>query len=319
MKTNNPIVKKILKFYNQVSFCLKRTIWGCKHEGWNILQAGAYIIRGIFKRKWSERLYIRVAVYFFVKKFFVKNTVSYFNFAGAKLPDVRKDKEKLKLLLGIFRDVYIIPCMFNDNYEKAIAEYVDLYTPEGPYGYVDGDFDVRVKKGEVVIDAGAWIGDFSAYAASKGATAYAFEPCMEVFKWLKDTAKLNDDLIIPVPLGLGDTNCRMGISVDENNSGSNTLVSEYMEGNESVNVVTLDSFVKEYQLTYVDFIKSDIEGFERNLLMGARDTLRKFAPKLAICTYHLPDDPIVLAQIIKDANPNYKIVQLRHKLFAAVV
>ena len=318
-KTKNPIVKKILKFYNQVSFCLKRTIWGCKHEGWNILQAGAYIIRGIFKRKWSERLYIRVSVYFFVKKFFVKNTISYFNFAGAKLPDVRKDRDKLEFLWAIFKDTFLIPCMFHDNYEKRIAEEVDSNTPEGSYGYVDGDFDVRVKEGDVVIDAGAWIGDFSAYAASKGATVYAFEPCDETYEWLQQTSKLNGNLIVPVRLGLGDKNCRMGVSISEVQSLSNSLVADDTETGESVNVVTLDSFVEEHQLEHVDFIKSDIEGFERNLLMGARETLRKFAPKLAICTYHLPDDPIVLAQIIKDANPDYKIVQLQHKLFAAVV
>jgi hypothetical protein len=69
-------------------------------------------------------------------------------------------------------------------------------------------------------------------------------------------------------------------------------------------------------LSQVDFIKSDIEGYERNLLLGAKNTLKKFAPKLAICTYHLPDDPQVLESIIKDANPDYKVVHLRHKLFA---
>jgi carbamoylphosphate synthase large subunit len=47
--------------------------------------------------------------------------------------------------------------------------------------------------------------------------------------------------------------------------------------------------------------------------------LKTFAPKLAICTYHFPDDPEVLEKIIKDANPDYTVVHLRHKLVAAVV
>jgi hypothetical protein len=52
-------------------------------------------------------------------------------------------------------------------------------------------------------------------------------------------------------------------------------------------------------------------------LLGAKEILKKFAPKLAICTYHLPDAPQVLESIIKEANPDYKVVHLRHKLFAS--
>jgi hypothetical protein len=43
------------------------------------------------------------------------------------------------------------------------------------------------------------------------------------------------------------------------------------------------------------------------MLKGAANTLKKFAPKLAICTYHLPDDPQVLESIIKEVNPDYKV------------
>ena len=87
---------------------------------------------------------------------------------------------------------------------------------------------------------------------------------------------------------------------------------------ETVETISIDDFVRENNLPHVDFIKSDIEGFERNLLKGAQETLKNFAPKLALCTYHLPDDPEIMAGLIKKANPKYNIVQKRMKLFASV-
>lgn len=88
---------------------------------------------------------------------------------------------------------------------------------------------------------------------------------------------------------------------------------------EKISVTTIDKFVEENKLERVDFIKADIEGSERDMLRGATSVLKTFAPKLAICTYHLPDDPEVLEKIIREANPAYTVVQMRHRLFAAVI
>jgi len=52
------------------------------------------------------------------------------------------------------------------------------------------------------------------------------------------------------------------------------------------------------------------------MLTGAKETMARFKPRLAICSYHLPDDPQILATIIKEANPAYQIDQRKFKLFA---
>ena len=83
-----------------------------------------------------------------------------------------------------------------------------------------------------------------------------------------------------------------------------------------VDVTTIDRFISEKGIERVDFIKADIEGAERLMLAGAKETLRRFAPNLAVCTYHFDDDPQVLEALIKDANPNYRVVHKWKKLFA---
>ena len=103
-------------------------------------------------------------------------------------------------------------------------------------------------------------------------------------------------------------------------NGSSTLIHERVNELDQTTVptITLDQFVHERNLARVDFIKADIEGAERLMLAGAQETLRRFAPKLAICTYHLPDDKEVLETLIKQANPDYIITHRWKKLYAYV-
>jgi FkbM family methyltransferase len=244
---------------------------------------------------------------------------TWFDFNGAKLPDVSNDYSIAKLLSIIFEDTFLISCYYNDSYNRSIVEKLDKDMMEGPYGYTDGAFDVTVKKGDIVIDAGAWIGDFSAYAASKGAITYAFEPVRDTFQVLLKTVELNDNKIYPIQKGLSNEECELLIYKDSGNSGASTIIPKENRIMETIAITALDKFVKENNIKHIDFIKADIEGAERDMLKGAAWVLKNFAPKLAICTYHLPDDPQVLENLILEANPSYTVKHLRHKLFAMVV
>jgi FkbM family methyltransferase len=251
-----------------------------------------------------------------LKMFLVEqNDDKYIDILGAKLPDITNDAKLMKSLMLIFIDTFLIRCFFNDNYNKETVEILDKHMCDGPYGYNDGSFDVTVKTGDVVIDAGAWIGDFSAYAASKGAFVYSFEPSGTNFRYLTRTAELNKG-IIPINKGLGNS-CEE-IFIEDNSTVTSTIIRDSGGEGDRVNLTTIDKFVEEKNIKSLDFIKADIEGAEREMLKGAKNTLRKFSPKIAICTYHLHDDPFVLEKLIIDANPGYKVAHLRGKLFAAV-
>ena len=237
-----------------------------------------------------------------------------------KLPVLDKADADL-FFASIYEDTFTSYVHFGDKYSEDIVDICDAILGEGLYGLVNDKVNVTVEPNDIVIDAGSWVGDFAAYASVKGGQVYAFEPTARTFELLKKTAELNGN-IVPVQKGLSDQNTRMTLFENsDGNSGGNALcdkTTEHMTPSEAVQTVTLDDFVRENHLPRVDFIKSDIEGLERRMLAGAQETLARFAPKLALCTYHLPDDPQVMAELILKANPKYNIVQKRKKLFASV-
>lgn len=59
------------------------------------------------------------------------------------------------------------------------------------------------------------------------------------------------------------------------------------------------------------FIKIDVEGEEKNALLGAENVLKTKKPKLKVAAYHKNEDIFSLPLLIKKLNPEYKIY-LRH-------
>lgn len=197
--------------------------------------------------------------------------------------------------------------------EMERIEYI-----EGPYSFGG----VTVEENDIVFDIGANYGLFSAIAASiaKSGKVYAFEPVKKTQEILKRTADLYDNIVIE-PYAVSD-NCgktMINISTYTSNPGAASIMSVNCDSKtEEVETITLDHFIKQNQVSRIDFIKADIEGAERLLLAGAKEVLQKFAPKLAICTYHYPEDPALLEFMIKQANPGYVIERAYGKLYAYV-
>ena len=65
----------------------------------------------------------------------------------------------------------------------------------------------------------------------------------------------------------------------------------------------------ELRLPKVDFIKMDIEGAEQNAIAGARNTIAKFRPRMALCIYHVQGDETMVPKLVRDAVSDYKVSQ----------
>ncbi len=232
------------------------------------------------------------------------------DFLGAKLPLPINVNDDI-LYAGLIMEI-IVPYMLS-----AVG-----ITDVGTYESSDG---VRLCGEDVVFDCGANMGFFSAVAAAKGCDVYAFEPSSHIRKaYLEKTAALNGRIAV-CPYATSDSPGFVEFAVDHVNLGSSKMGNEngskdsqLAKGRETVEAVRLDDFVEQQGIAKVDFIKADIEGAERKMLAGATNIMKRFAPKLAICTYHLPDDPEVLESIILDAQPKYVVQQCGGRLFAHV-
>lgn len=84
--------------------------------------------------------------------------------------------------------------------------------------------------------------------------------------------------------------------------GPGSFISD--NGTKKVQTIMIDNIVNDKD---VSFIKMNIEGSELNALLGARKTITKCNPRLAIAGYHKTWDLWKVPQIIKQYNQDYKL------------
>lgn len=154
---------------------------------------------------------------------------------------------------------------------------------------VEYDFSLlpNIDRGKDVIDAGAFIGD-SAVVLSRiygfSGQIHAFEPISKNYAKLCKTIALNGTKnITPVKLGLGSEKGKAEISLAD--AGSSILYGDKNGEQETIKITTIDAYVSECGLS-IGLIKVDVEGFERELLKGALETIKTQRPSLIISIYH---------------------------------
>lgn len=77
---------------------------------------------------------------------------------------------------------------------------------------------------------------------------------------------------------------------------------------EKIETLRIDSVASDIK---VGFIKMDIEGAEMRALEGARETIRRDKPLLALCVYHKPGDTLEFMDYLRELVPEYRF-WLRH-------
>ena len=176
----------------------------------------------------------------------------------------------------------------------------------GIYDY-DGSFP---RAGAVVLDGGANIGLYARHALRRGASkVVAIEPVPANLECLR--RNLEEEIlagkVVLYPKGVWDKDGILEMSLNPENHMADSFVLNQQKGiSMKLPLTTIDKLVEELHLQRVDLIKLDIEGAERQALSGAKNTIRKFRPKLAVCVYHLPDDTAVIPAVIRSIRSDYR-------------
>lgn len=138
---------------------------------------------------------------------------------------------------------------------------------------------------KVVFDVGANLGNHTLFWAKKLNTdvIYSFEPYIPNFERLLHNVQNNLlDNVYPINKAIGKKEGYTCVKeFHEDNYGGTTL-NEEIQSEGEIEVITIDSFVKEKKIESVDFIKIDTEGYEVSVLDGAQKTISKYYPDLWI-------------------------------------
>lgn len=191
--------------------------------------------------------------------------------------------------------IYRSPAFLEPNCKMAsIGEYADI---------------IKIRKGNVFIDCGAFNGDTVQLYMNKtqgDCKVYAIEPFRENFQGLMERISCNgwEEKVFAFNMAVGE---RAELRSIKYNKGdfemAMNLFREDGEFEQEVKVRPLDEICNEK----INYIKMDIEGEEAAALRGAKGLIKKYKPQLMISAYHKVQDLWELPLLIKELNPSYQI------------
>jgi FkbM family methyltransferase len=144
-----------------------------------------------------------------------------------------------------------------------------------------------------ILDVGANVGSTAIEYSEQfpKAKVFAFEPVSQTFEVLKRNTQ-GRERIIPIQKALGDFIGVAKCAIHEdcrNNSligGLTDQLHSVTQGEQQVEVTTLDEIASEREIDFIDLLKIDAEGFDLAVLHGAKKSLELKKIKLIYFEFH---------------------------------
>ncbi len=171
---------------------------------------------------------------------------------------------------------------------------------------------------ETYADLGAYNGDTIRSLlpfAPKLKKVHAFEPDTRNFRKLNEYySSLENQSFDLKSYNLGAWNSEDTLYFDKSgnrNAGLLQNSSNFSEAinsrNKKITEIKVNSLDNILNGEGVDYIKYDVEGSEREALIGSQKTIEKYAPALLVSLYHRSEDLFELPQLVHKLHPDYKL------------
>lgn len=135
---------------------------------------------------------------------------------------------------------------------------------------------------------------------SDGLCIHGFEPNEQVLLNGIYYRQLMEKNFVHIPKGLWNKETTLYFDI----CGSSSHLTD-KKTDCSVKVTSIDHYVKTHDIDNIDFIKLDVEGAELETLEGARKTIEKCRPQMAVCIYHKQSDFYEIPLYLNNILDNY--------------
>jgi FkbM family methyltransferase len=139
--------------------------------------------------------------------------------------------------------------------------------------YINDTLKIYYKPNTNILDIGSNIGIFSLSFAKLAPECkiHSFEPVSITNKLLNKTIETNNINNVEIyNYGLGDKNEEVIINIDPNRLGSSSIKQNLKKNTEKILIKRLDDI----NIENISFIKVDIQEYEYEFLLGAKETLK---------------------------------------------
>lgn len=216
------------------------------------------------------------------------------------------------------KSIYIIATKFYEDIEKQLQDnnisneriisFGKKWSETIRNQYFDKEIVCRRnEEEEVFIDCGCYNGltvdSFVEWSHGKYNKIIAFEPDERMYFECKRYVEQRHDNVLVINGAVGAHNGEVRF----NNTSPIELGAsrvDHVNGNCVAKMYSIDEVLKGEKAT---FIKMDIEGSELEALQGAKKTIKKYKPILAICVYHKREDIWKIADYILSLHKDYTL------------